>query len=231
MAEDISDKLNEGKLDLVPMIDCIMLLLLFFILTTKFTAPEKAIDSLLPTDKGQLNMATPKTEPPHNVNITIYPEGMTVGLQPSGYLAKLKELQEQYGDILPNAMLRIGGDEAMLLDGHTLGLKDDPRLTQTMSGIQQYVFQKLQARENPKAATRKDQDPITISCFSGLSWKFALVVYDAVRAYEATKTTGIDPSDPKTWALGREIDFAPPRIRNYDTKALGEELFEILRMQ
>ena len=53
MAEDPSEKLAQGKLDLVPMIDCIMLLLLFFILTTKFTADEKAIASLLPTDKGQ----------------------------------------------------------------------------------------------------------------------------------------------------------------------------------
>ena len=51
MAGDPSEKLEEGKLDLVPMIDCIMLLLLFFILTTKFSAEEKAIASLLPTDK------------------------------------------------------------------------------------------------------------------------------------------------------------------------------------
>ena len=45
-----SEDVGEGKLDLVPMIDCIMLLLLFFILTTKFSTEEKTITSLLPTD-------------------------------------------------------------------------------------------------------------------------------------------------------------------------------------
>jgi hypothetical protein len=29
----------------------------------------------------------------------------------------------------------------------------------------------------------------------------------------------------------REIDFAPPRIRNYSAKELGEELYEIVNMQ
>jgi biopolymer transport protein ExbD len=37
MAEDAGDTITDGRLDLVPMIDCIMPLLIFLILTARFT--------------------------------------------------------------------------------------------------------------------------------------------------------------------------------------------------
>src|SRR5258708_564142 len=167
MAEDVTDKLAEGKLDLVPMIDCIMLLLLFFILTTKFTAEEKAIASLLPTDKGQA--PTPQknpVEPPKQVNICVFPETMGKGFQPSEYQAKLAGLKQSQGEILPNALLRIGGEEPMLIEGKVLGKKGDPQLQKLMDGVHAYVFQALAQRENASGAHRKGQDPVALSCFS-----------------------------------------------------------------
>ncbi len=94
MAEDSSDKVGDGKLDLVPMIDCIMLLLLFFILTTKFTPQDLALASLLPTDTGA--RATPQQRPappPQQIMLGIVPAGMAPGLQPSQYLGQLHALE------------------------------------------------------------------------------------------------------------------------------------------
>ena len=232
MAEDPSEKINEGKIDLVPMIDCIMLLLLFFILTTKFTAEEKVIASILPTDKGQA--PTPQTkpvDPPKMINICLYPEGLVKGFQPSEYQAKLQALRQSQGDILPRAYLRIGGDETILIDGKSLGKKGAPELDKIMDGVRAHINEKLTQRENAGAAARKDQDPVVIHCFSGLSWKFAVLAYDSVRFYEYNKSGQKMGNDPKEWANNREITFAPPRIRNYSAKELGEELYEVVNMQ
>jgi len=234
MAEDYNDKLSEGKLDLVPMIDCIMLLLLFFILTTKFTAEEKAIASLLPTDKGQA--PTPQktvVEPPKQINICVFPETMGKGFQPSEYLNKLQALKKDGpgGEILANALLRIGGEEPMLVVGAQMVKRGSPELQKQMEQVHDYIFQALTQRENASAPTRKEQDPVVINCFSGMSWKFAIICYDAVREYEAKKAGSKMASDPKEWGKVREIDFAPPRIRNYSAKELGEELYEIVNMQ
>ena len=232
MAEDPSEKIQEGKIDLVPMIDCIMLLLLFFILTTKFTTEEKAIASLLPTDKGQAPTPQNKpVEPPKQVNICVYPEGFVKGFQPSEYLAKLEALRKSQGVVLPRAFLRMGGDETVLIDGKSLSTKAHPDLKRNLDKVRAYVSEKLAQRENPSAADRKAQDPVVISCFSGLSWKFALVLYDAVRDYEAVKAGSKMLDDPSQWDKTREITFAPPRMRNYSAKELGEELYEIVNMQ
>jgi biopolymer transport protein ExbD len=71
MAHGGSDGVDAGRLDLVPMIDCIMLLLIFFVMTTKFSTEEKAISSLLPTDKGQSGPG--KAKDIKMVNICINP--------------------------------------------------------------------------------------------------------------------------------------------------------------
>jgi hypothetical protein len=232
MAEDPSEKLEQGKLDLVPMIDCIMLLLLFFILTTKFSAEEKAIASLLPTDKGQA--PTPQTkvvEPPKMVNICLYPEGLVKGFQPSDYQNKYEDMKKNFGEVLPTAYLRMGGDDAIVVDGKSLNLKAHASLKQSLETVRGYIHDKLAQRENTSVATRKDQDPIIIHCFSGMSWKFALVIYDAIRDYEATKAGSKMLNDPSLWDQTREVSFAPPRIRNYSAKELGNELYEIVNMQ
>src|SRR5271154_3438267 len=106
MAEDSSDKVGDGKLDLVPMIDCIMLLLLFFILTTKFTPKDLALASLLPTEKGELaQRQTPPTPPPQQIMLCLAPAGMAPGHQPTEYLGLLQALERKLpaGDLLDAA--------------------------------------------------------------------------------------------------------------------------------
>jgi hypothetical protein len=232
MAETADDKLAQGKLDLVPMIDCIMLLLLFFILTTKFSSEEKVIASLLPTDKGQAPTTPSKpVSPPKQVNICVYPEGLTKGFQPSEYQRKLDEMKKSGGVIIANAQLRIGGSDPLQITGKVLNKKSDPGMKQQMEAIHNYISVQLAARETQGAALRRDQDPVVISCFSGLSWKFAIIAYDAVRAYEATKMgSKLDAKDLSSWEKAREVTFAPPRIRNYSMKELGEELYEVVQM-
>ena len=58
---------------MTPMIDIIFLLLVFFILTTKFIPEEKVIANLLPTDKGQSSASTPEVVETEEINIKIIP--------------------------------------------------------------------------------------------------------------------------------------------------------------
>jgi hypothetical protein len=234
MAEDSSDKVSDGKLDLVPMIDCIMLLLLFFILTTKFTPKDLALASLLPTEKGELTqrLAHP-TPPPQQITLGIVPEDMTPGLQPSQYLGLLRALEKRLpaSGLLDDAELRLGGDEPLAISGKALRDRDSRELTQLMASIHDYVFAALERRERPGAASRKEQDPVVIRCFSRLPWKFALIAYDAVRAFEASKSGVVDAHDPSHWDDARRIDFAPPLVRNIGVNVLGEELYEIVNQR
>ena len=230
MAEDFSDKLSEGKLDLVPMIDCIMLLLLFFILTTKFSTEEKTITSLLPTDKGQAAASASKVEPPQSINICIYPAGMDKGHEPSEYQAQLDAMRAGGANtVIPKAWLRIGSQDPIEINGDKLRQKGGEQINTEVDMIHAYIFKQLEGFEI--AGDRKAQNPVIINCFSGLSWKYALVSYDAVRAYEAEKSGKKYTGDPKQFDEAREVDFAPPRIRDYSAKDLGEELFEIVHMK
>ena len=72
------DDEEEVKGDMTPMIDIIFLLLIFFILTTKFIPEEKMIASVLPTNKGQAS-ASVQLEEKHDVNILIFPAAFFMG--------------------------------------------------------------------------------------------------------------------------------------------------------
>jgi len=228
MADDAGEKMAEGKLDLVPMIDCVMLLLLFFILTTKFTTEEKSISSLLPTDKGQAPSRPSKLEPPKQVNILIYPDGMEKGKQPSGYQKQLEEMRLP-GAVIPSATLRVGGNLIGKMDGPLMNRQKTTEQIGHINWVHSELENQLAAYEQP--GDRKGQQDIVINCFSGLSWKFSLVVYDAVRAYEAKKSGVTYTGDPRQLDESRGVTFAPPRIRNYDARELGNELFEIINMK
>ncbi len=228
MAEAADDRIAEGKLDLVPMIDCIMLLLLFFILTTKFTSEEKTISSLLPTDKGQAATKQKTVEPPQQVSICIYPAGLQKGGQPSQYFAQLHEMQPAAINVIPKAWIRIGSADPIELDGSMLHTKNSEQMQTSVNMVHQYIKENLAKFEVGNAADRKAQAPITIQCFSGMSWMFALVAYDACRGYEGGITGRKSTGKPTDFDDAREVDFAPPRIRDYSAKELGEELFEIV---
>ncbi len=236
MASDPDAYLEEGRLDLVPMIDCIMLLLLFFILTTKFTTEEKAIASLLPTDKGQAK-STPKdkVEPPQVVRIRLYPWGLEHGLQPRDYQAQYATLVTPDHPIIPSAALVIGGGKPIEINNAMFDRKSGPELEAALKIIHDYIGEALKANEEPAKALRKDQREVEIHCFSGMSWRYAMMAYDAVRAYEASKDSTMKGmniySDPLALNNARGVTFAPPRIRNYSTRELGNELYEIIHMK
>jgi biopolymer transport protein ExbD len=221
---------EDGKLDLVPLIDTVMLLLMFFILTSKFSTEEKAISSLLPTDKGQMASTPSKpVEEPKQVNICIYPAGMQRGFQPSEYRDQLANMR-QPGQNVDFATLRVGAD-TMEVDGRTLSRSlDAAQVNQEISKIHDLIGSALEKYETG-AGERKDQHPVIIHCFSGMSWRFALIAYDAVRYYESTKATFKFTGNPEELARMREVTFAPPRIRNYSANELGNELYEIVHMK
>jgi hypothetical protein len=53
-----------------------------------------------------------------------------------------------------------------------------------------------------------------------------------VRAYEARITGRKLTGDKlKDFDAAREVDFAPPRIRDYSSNELGNELYEIVNMK
>jgi hypothetical protein len=215
---------EEAKCDMTPMIDMIFLLLIFFILTTKFITPEKAVSSLLPTDKGSAAASPPKVEPPQDVNIRIYPVGMARGMQPS-------ELQGAWngGPSMQSVVMAVGNQDTITIDGMRLTSKarsdHEPELLQ----IHAYISKRLAEREKA-GKSRKEQDPVMIHCFSGLPWKYALAAYDAGRSYER-ELAGRNVSSVKDLEEARVVSFGAPRVRNYDQLELGNELYEIVNMR
>jgi biopolymer transport protein ExbD len=217
---------SEDKVNMIPLIDCMFFLILFFMIVTKFTPDEKAIASLLPTDKGQLAAASTSPVPTDTINIAIFPEGLQKNQQPSALRAIVDKMWAD-GTFNKRADLRIGGEAVMRIEGEALASKRgaEPQL----NAFHEYVKRQLEAREQGGKA-RKEQYPVVISCYSGLGWKYAITAYDAVRAYEATKTGKFNKS---TFDLqeAREVSFAPPRIRNYSTRELNDELYEIVNLK
>jgi Biopolymer transport protein ExbD/TolR len=230
MASSSEDGVDEGRLDLVPMIDCIMLLLLFFMMTTKFSSEEKAISSLLPTDKGQAAASPQQKDPPQMVNISIYPAGMVKGSQPSDYMRQLQQIQPTPGTIIGKAYLRIGGRDPIEIDGRNLNSKGGDAMKVLVDQIHSYVETEVSKFEKA-GLPRNKQNDVVIHCFSGLSWKYALVVYDAVRAYEGKAGQFKYTGNPEELMNARAVTFAPPRVRNYSAKELGDELYEIVHMK
>ncbi|MBA3938517.1 MAG: biopolymer transporter ExbD [Planctomycetes bacterium] len=219
---------REGRLDLVPMIDCIMLLLLFFILTTSFRAPIKQIVVLLPA-KGPAPSHPTIVEEPHILRIAVYPDGVEPGDSAAAYQRRIDALLKR--GMVPTVRVRIGGAEPFLLLGADLDHGDTPALEAALDGLAARIGAALKEREVPGTATRHDQVPVEIHCFSGLSWKYALVVLDAVRSYEQDYEHDLPKDAEKAARLRREIAFAPPRLRNYRVNERGEELAEILAVK
>lgn len=220
------DDSEESRLDLVPMIDTIMLLLLFFILTTKFSAEEKVISSLLPTEKGTATTPGP-VQPPDEVNVIITPEGFAPGEK--GVEALDTRWKVNCSPLSAN--LRITGSPAILaLDGKLLEERPSPKQQAHINEIHRFVAQSLSRFETPGSAQdRKKTAGVIVNCFSGLSYKYALVAYDAIRGYESQYSgKGLDNQQLQK---AREVSFASPRIRNYHVWELGEELFEQLGLK
>ena len=229
MATPTTDGADDGHLDLVPMIDCIMLLLLFFMMTTKFVPEEKSIASLLPTNQGERGTKDP-IDPPRTITVSIYPAGLTSGYQPSDYARQVAAMH-QPGQVIGNAFLRIGNREPFLISGSLLTGHDPAHpqaVPELIDRIHGYLADELASFEKP-GEPRNQQPDILISCFSGLSWKFALIAYDGIRAYEGTVGKIAYSGNPEQLLAARAVTFAPPRLRDYTANEVGDELYEIVR--
>jgi hypothetical protein len=225
---DPAEAAADGKIDLVPMIDCIMLLLLFFILTTRFTADEKQISALLPTTQGTVITPATKIDIPRDINLVVTPTGISRGLKEADYQRTWEESERLRGRAPTSAALRIGGSDPLIIDGALFSSTDQQVVLAQVEAIHAYVARELAARE--ETGDRTGQSPVSIHCFSGLSWGYALAVYDAVRAYEAGRqppSTG--PQHPLAESQ-RTMTFAPPRLRNHTPQELGRELWELTHL-
>lgn len=147
----------DGKLDLVPLIDCVMLLLLFFILTSSFKADDMAISAILPKG-GPSPTDKPVIDPPQTVRIAIIPaDGST-------------------------ARVRIGGGEEITFDIAELRQPAGPAVEAALDRLHAALAKRLQDFEI--IGRRSEQPPVEIHCATRLPWAGALAVYDGVRVYE-----------------------------------------------
>jgi Biopolymer transport protein ExbD/TolR len=228
--QDPTDAQSDGKLDLVPMIDCVMLLLLFFILTTRFVSEEKQISALLPPHGQAITQdKTPIPTPPPEIHLVLSPADLPIGLDEHGYQRAWENIQRLRGTSAQTAQLRIGGSDPITMEGRLMQGADHALAQSIIDGIHAHVDRELSAREQPGG--RKEQAPVNIHCFSGLSWGYALVAYDAVRAYEGKyQPAGETPSSIMD-DQQRTVTFAPPRIRNLNDHELGQELWDLKHLQ
>ena len=176
----------------------------------------------MPTQKGQLRDASVEVIPPQEIAITIYPAGMAPGHQPRDYGRQYADLRAS--GAIGSVAIRVGGDDPLVIDGARLG---NPATAEAeIDRVHDHLRRALATRET--GVVGEEQHPITIHCFSGLPWKFALLAYDSVRAYERAAGRGEVPSTAAGLRAARALDLAPPRVRTYTADELGEELFEIV---
>ncbi|MBA3685029.1 MAG: biopolymer transporter ExbD [Planctomycetes bacterium] len=227
----MSAELSDETVNMIPLIDCMFFLILFFMMVTKFTPEEKAIASLLPTDKGQTSAASSAPTPTVQVNIAIYPAGMDKGFQPSEYATQLDEMVKK-GSFAKTVYLRVGGHAPIEVQGAPLATKEivTPAMKEQIGAVHSYIDERLTELE-ASGQPRKDQPPVIVHCYSGLPWKFSLVAYDAVRAFESKKAGGKLNKVHADLLDAREVTFAPPRIRNYSANEMGNELYEIVHLR
>lgn len=98
--------LEEPRLDLTPMLDCVMLLIIFFMVGTQFTTPERQYDVQLPT----VSDAAALTAPPDELIINILSNGTLVVRGESLTLPKLEALLAESKANFPNQAVSIRGD-------------------------------------------------------------------------------------------------------------------------
>jgi biopolymer transport protein ExbD len=234
----MSSEINEERVNMVPLIDTMFFLIMFFMIVSKFTPDEKAISSILPTDKGQMATTPSKVAPVEQINICIYPKGIEKGNQPSQYRTQLQQMLETNGQYFINeSVMRVGGSAAILVNGQVLtkeregsNVNREKLVRDQVLQVHEYIKTELASREQA-GKPRKEQLPVVISCYSGLPWKYAMLAYDAVRAYEAGVAGGKINRTNFDLQEAREVSFAPPRVRNYSLNELGNELFEIVHLR
>lgn len=203
---------DETKSDMTPLIDIIFLLLIFLLLTTKFVKEEDVIHQLLPTTKGQSNPTEAQIIPETEVRFAVHPAGIDRTMN-------LDQLEQIVDQDRPSAVVVRCLDQEI-----TVYTSEDPE--HALGRIHTFVKGVLDWHEIPQAQ-RQDQPPITVHCYSGLAWSYALWVYDGAREFERTHGRP-ELVDQNAWHLMRELNLSPPPIRNYDERERARELRELM---
>ncbi len=104
-----TESIEEPDLNLTPMIDIVFLLIIFFMVGTRFTEPERQYDIQLPT----VTDAQPLTNLPDEITINIRDDGV---IQIQGQMKTIEELET---DLL--AARENYADQAVLIRGDGTG--------------------------------------------------------------------------------------------------------------
>src|SRR4051812_35973059 len=110
---------SQDRVNLVPLIDCMFFLILFFMIATRFTPDELAIASLLPSTKGPGPTTHRDDLLAPGVTIAVVPADLPRGLQPSDY-ARLVGAQQRDATFARRVSVRVGGSAPILIDGAIL---------------------------------------------------------------------------------------------------------------
>ena len=207
----VDDEENEG-LNMMPLIDIVFLLLIYFMLTMTFVDDEKWIRHLLDTRSGQ---GPGPTLEKHEINICVYPAGAP-DYESSMALDEWFKEERQMRTII----FRVGSAQ-IEVDRRA----DDE---QELERVHAFITQELHRFELDRA-TRDNQDPIKVHCFSALPWQYAAAAYDAVRAYE--QDMGFNYKKATDLIAAREFGFAPPEIRDAYAHQYGRELFRLAHLR
>jgi len=214
----MSTSTAEDRVNMVPLIDCMFFLILFFMVVMRFAPDERSLAGMLPTAGGANRLAPPPTLITPIV-IAIHPAGLERGLQPSDY-ERAYGRQVRDGSFDRAVCIRVGGSAPLVIHGGVLATADS-------DGVQATIARELAARESP-GRPRTEQPEVQVRCFSGQSWKYAVLAYDAVRAYEAHVSGRAVPRDASELADARTVSFAAPPIRHGTAREAGNELYEII---
>ncbi len=220
----------DDRVNLVPLIDCMFFLIMFFMVVTKFTPDELAIASLLPTREGQGG----GPPPPHLIlpepaaTIAIVPLGLPREAQPSDYEA-LIAAQRRDHSFGRRVEMRVGGSTGIEIDATALSLgATDAACQRELARAHAYLATELAQREIA-GKPRAGQADVRIACCSLLPWSLAMLALDGVRAYEGERAS--TPGDALALADAREVTFTPPPILGFSRHELGEELYTLVHLR
>jgi hypothetical protein len=214
---------NLPPIDLTPMIDCVFLLLVFFILTMRFSPDDLQIAALLSQRGGGQGMGMPAPTP--TTVLAILPDGLPINASRDACARRLAALN---AGSAPLVSLRLGGSEPLVIDPRRLsGALADQRAA--VDAIHAWIGLRLAEREDA-GAPRAAAPPIEIRCFSGLPWKVAMAAYDGIRAFELAAGAPT-PAQPRDLADARSVTFTTPPPRAWAADAGARELEELARVR
>jgi biopolymer transport protein ExbD len=92
------EPLEEPYLNMTPLVDVILNLLIFFMLGTRFAEEERQVEIQVPN----VSHAQPLTAPPDDIIVNVYPDGHLVvdqqTLSPAQLESRLAKAQQNYAD-------------------------------------------------------------------------------------------------------------------------------------